>query len=438
MTTSKSPRRVLQVAYETACRALPAHRHKCSPKKYTQPQLLACLVLKEFSHLDYRSLAEHLGDHPDLVSQVGMRTVPHFTTFQKAAQRLLLATPARKIFDAVLERALRGGVRKRRVPLAAVDGTGLESRHTSRYYVKRRASGGDRDQITTYAKYPKVVFVVDCTSHMILAAVPGRGPGSDLVQFGAALGQAVRRARIGTLLADADFDAEWVHCGVRSHGIQTIIPPESGRPTDKLPSNRWWRMKQRFGQYKRKYGHRWQVEKVNSMLKRRLGSASRAPQYKSQCGETILRAITYNVMIISKQVFYRAVLDRLRGRLWPRCGRGVPGWPRGVCGRLWRGLVGDCVAKDAIKRLESVLDADFLAFAVRPAVAGDGYFIDPARARVPTILGGKREPRDLGRHLGLEAEPVALEVDTMDDLAAENLVTNFLIGQIYNYKHMRM
>ena len=70
----------------------------------------------------------------------------------------------------MLERALGDGVRKRRVPLAAVDGTGLESRHTSRYYVKHRASGGDRDQITTYAKYPKVVFVVDCSSHMILAA----------------------------------------------------------------------------------------------------------------------------------------------------------------------------------------------------------------------------------------------------------------------------
>ena len=57
MKTSKSPRRVLQVAYEAACRALPAHRHKFSPKKFTQPQLLACLVLKEFASLDYRGLA---------------------------------------------------------------------------------------------------------------------------------------------------------------------------------------------------------------------------------------------------------------------------------------------------------------------------------------------------------------------------------------------
>jgi hypothetical protein len=308
VTTSKSPRRVLQVAYDAACQALPAHRHKFSPKKFTQHQLLACLVLKEFLRLDYRGFATHLGDHPDLASQIGMKTVPHFTTFQKAAVRLLAAVPGRKMFDAVLNRALRDRVRKRRVPLAAVDGTGLESRHTSRYYVKRRSRGGDRDQHITYAKYPKVVFVVDCQSHMILAAVPGRGPGSDLVQFGRALSQAVRRARIITLLADADFDAEWVHRSVRSHGIRTIIPPQRGRPTDKLPSGRWRRrMKQGFGRYKRKYGQRWQVETVNSMLKRRLGSALRARQYKTQCQETILRAITHNVMIVRIRVFYRAL-----------------------------------------------------------------------------------------------------------------------------------
>jgi hypothetical protein len=317
VTTSKSPRRVLQVAYEAACQALPAHRHKFSPKKFTQHQLLACLVLKEFLRLDYRGFATHLSDHPDLANQIGMKTVPHFTTFQKAAVRLLAAVPGRKMFDAVLDRALRARVRKRRVPLAAVDGTGLESRHTSRYYVKRRSHGGDRDQHITYAKYPKVVFVVDCLSHMILAAVPGRGPGTDLVQFGRALSQAVRRARIITLLADADFDAEWVHRSVRSHGIRTIIPPTRGRPTDKLPSGRWRRtMKQRFGRYKRKYRQRWQVETVNSMLKRRLGSALRARQYKTQCQETILRAITHNVMIIRIRVFYRAAVTPLEPDGW--------------------------------------------------------------------------------------------------------------------------
>jgi hypothetical protein len=298
MTTSKSPRRVLQVAYDAACQALPALRHRFSPKKFTQPQLAACLVLKEFLRLDYRGLAEHLADHLELTQMLDLKTIPHFTTFQKAAARLLKAAPARALFDAVLERALRDKVRKRRVPLAAVDGTGMETRHTSRYYVKRRSRTGSGTEETTYSKYPKVVLVTDCQSHLVLAAVPGRGPGSDLRQFKAAVKDAAGRARIGTLLGDADYDAEWVHEHVRSYGIRSIIPPERGRPTDKPPSGRWRRrMKQRFD--KKKYGQRWQTETVNSMIKRRLGSALRARAYWSQCREIILRVITHNAMIVA-------------------------------------------------------------------------------------------------------------------------------------------
>src|SRR3954462_8690531 len=102
------------------------------------------------------------------------------------------------MFDAVLARALRDRVRKRRVPLAAVDGTGMESRHVSRYYVKRRSRTGAGTQETASSKYRKVAPVTDCSSRLGLAAAPGRAPASDLVLFRAALGQAVGRARIGT------------------------------------------------------------------------------------------------------------------------------------------------------------------------------------------------------------------------------------------------
>jgi len=300
---------VLRVAYEAACRALPAHAHIISPKKFTQPQLLACLVLKEFSRLDYRGLAAHLADHSDLRRLIGLKAVPHFTTFQKAAQRLLAAAPDRLMFDAVVERAHRDGTRKRRVPLAAVDGTGLESRHVSPYYVKRRSRVGDRGQHITYARYPKVVFVVDCGCHMTLAAVPGRGPGSDLVQFRRALGQAVGRARFGTLLADADFDAEWLHRAVRALGIRAIIPSTRGRPSGKPPTRRWRRViRERFDQLRRRYCQRWQVETVNSMVKRLLGSALCARTEENQFRQIVLRAITHNVMIVRLRVFYRAAM----------------------------------------------------------------------------------------------------------------------------------
>jgi hypothetical protein len=93
MKTSKSPRKVLQVAHATACKALPRYAHRFSPRKYTQPQLFACLALKEFLKLDYRGIQQLLRDTPELCAAIDLREVPHWTTLQKAADRLLKKTP---------------------------------------------------------------------------------------------------------------------------------------------------------------------------------------------------------------------------------------------------------------------------------------------------------------------------------------------------------
>ena len=92
-TTSKSPRRVLLTAYATANDALPAYAHRFSPKKFTQHQLFACLVLKEFLKIDYRGVVNVLADCPALRAAIDLSNVPHYTTLQKAADRLLKKTP---------------------------------------------------------------------------------------------------------------------------------------------------------------------------------------------------------------------------------------------------------------------------------------------------------------------------------------------------------
>lgn len=89
MKTSKSPRKVLQVAYATARAALPAYAHRFSPKKFSQHQLFACLVLKDFLKLDYRGVYELLRDTPDLRAVIELVHTPHWTTLQKAHDRLL-------------------------------------------------------------------------------------------------------------------------------------------------------------------------------------------------------------------------------------------------------------------------------------------------------------------------------------------------------------
>ena len=111
-------------ALATAERALPAYSHRDSPKKFTQQQLFACLVLKSFLKTDYRGVVAHLADCPSLVEVLKLGTVPHYTTLQKAACRLLAAAPARHLLDATVQEHMG---RKRRVRRPAIDSTGLGS-----------------------------------------------------------------------------------------------------------------------------------------------------------------------------------------------------------------------------------------------------------------------------------------------------------------------
>ncbi len=51
---------------------------------------------------------------------------------------------------------------------------------------------------------------------------------------------------------------------------------------------------------KKHYGQRWQVETVNSMIKRNLGSALRAKSSRRRSMELLLRVVTHNIMILCK------------------------------------------------------------------------------------------------------------------------------------------
>ena len=303
--TSKSPKDVLLTAYCVGQRRLRAYAHLFSPKKFTQPQLFACLVLKEFLRLDYRKLSALLADTPTLAGAIGLEKIPHFTTFQKAYDRLLGSTRAKRLLEETVNGAVKHKLMKRRVKLAAIDGTGFESRHVSTYYAKRKQqTAGNKGR--KWHRFPKAGIVCDCQSHMILAVVPGRGPMPDDKHFKPALKQAAGTAKIDTLLADAGYDGEPSHVHAREeHGMKTVIPPKRGRPTNKLPKGKWRkRMATHFD--KKKYGQRWQVETVNSMIKRLLGSSLRARKVRMQNREMLLRAITHNVMILWKKLFYRA------------------------------------------------------------------------------------------------------------------------------------
>ncbi len=89
--TSKSPRAVALTALAAARRSLPPYSHAYSPKKFTQHQLFACLVLKDFLKTEYRGVVAHLNDHPAPVEALELKRILHDTTLHKASRRLLSA-----------------------------------------------------------------------------------------------------------------------------------------------------------------------------------------------------------------------------------------------------------------------------------------------------------------------------------------------------------
>ena len=226
MTTSKSPKAVALVAYGAAQRVLPPFSHLKSPKKFTQPQLVACLVLKEFFKTDYRGIVEILTDSSDLRKVLELAETPHYTTLQKAAHRFTRKKTTTKLMRESVAIAGDSKLLKKSVALAALDSTGFESHHTSTYFVsrKRRKGYAHGYQTMKYSRFPKLSIVVDAASLLVLSGVPSYGPSPDIVHFREAL-RSSAHVRIRCVVADAGYDAEHAHAFAREElGITTITP----------------------------------------------------------------------------------------------------------------------------------------------------------------------------------------------------------------------
>jgi len=180
-------------------------------------------------------------------------------------------------------------------PQAAVDATGLESRHTSRYYVRRKG-------YKRFLRYhwPKVTAVCDTKTHLFAACIVTRGPSNDSPQFTPAMIQASRFVQFDQLLADAAYDGEHNHQLCREElGIAQTMIPLNKRRSRKWPKSKYRRqMKKQFD--KELYNQRWQIESVFSRNKRLLGSALRARTEQSRQRECFLRILTHNLMIIRR------------------------------------------------------------------------------------------------------------------------------------------
>jgi transposase len=187
-------------------------------------------------------------------------------------------------------------------PTAAVDGTGLESRHTSRYFFTR--SGRKHSS----RLWTKLTVAVDTDSHFLAGARVSAGPSNDSPQLRPVMAQAALAVTWDRVLADAAFDAEAHHRYCREElGVRaTVIPLNRRNRGRRWPKTayrrqmvRRFRKKPEGSRHRRVYGQRWQAESAFSRHKRRLGSALGGRSDASRERECRLRVLTHNLMLLA-------------------------------------------------------------------------------------------------------------------------------------------
>ena len=134
MITSKSPRKVLKLAYALGRETLPKYFSPFSRHDgFTKPQLFACLVLREHQKKSFRGVEALLRDSPQWLADIGLAKAPDHNTLDRAFGRFVKPALARSMLDLMARLAKRRKLLKRNAgkPLA-LDSSLFESRHFER------------------------------------------------------------------------------------------------------------------------------------------------------------------------------------------------------------------------------------------------------------------------------------------------------------------
>jgi len=86
---TKSAVRLAREALAVGRASLPPYASRFSKHDFTQPQLFAMLVLRQFLKTDYRGVIALLAEWAEVRRALRLRKVPHYSTLCYAERRLL-------------------------------------------------------------------------------------------------------------------------------------------------------------------------------------------------------------------------------------------------------------------------------------------------------------------------------------------------------------
>jgi Transposase DDE domain len=276
---------VARLSVKLSGRYMQPYSHAKSPHKFTQAQLMTCLILRAYLKTTYRGIIEVLEASEALKQCLGLKRLPHYSTLKYFADR----SDTLAIVDAILADVVRQVVAQsdEADQEVAVDSTGVESTAASAYFNTRR--GGKRK------RYVKLSLCVTCGTLLPASLVLSWGPCNDKAVARPLLDKTRAAIQPKTLFADAGYDAEWVHQYCRDDWqVNSWIPPAVHRKDGTV--NGAYRSQMTTRRLKRNgYGRRWMVESFISGLKRTTGSMLAARHQSSLFVEAALRVLAYAI-----------------------------------------------------------------------------------------------------------------------------------------------
>lgn len=274
---------VARLSMRLSGRYMQPYSHIKSPKKFTQAQLMTCLILRAFLKTTYRGIIDVLDASEKLQECLGLKRLPHYSTLKYFADRSdTLAIVDAMLADIVGQVVKQSGEVDQEV---AMDATGVESTSASAYFCTR--SGRKRK------KYVKLSLCITCGTMLPASLVMSWGPCNDKAVAQQLLEKTSAVVQPDTLFADAGYDAEWVHQYCRDDwGVTSWIPPavhrQDGGVNGKYRSKMTPRRLKKNG-----YGRRWIVESFMSGLKRTTGSMLQARDEACLFAEAAIRVLAY-------------------------------------------------------------------------------------------------------------------------------------------------
>ncbi len=257
---------------------VPLFLHSKSKHTFSVHQHILMLVLRQYESKSYESFVQWLAVSSEIVVMLQLKTIPHFTTLQKAAARLgeiLLHTAIGRFIGIVSPGKI----------FAGADATGFEDTHRTPYYSYR---------CNLRHSFTKMSAGSDVKSQLVCAVVIQHHPVShNSKHFPKLFSKMKSVCKMKIMVLDKGYDSESIHCIIRDNKTKSIIPVRDMTALISRTKGKY-RKSMKRGFDETQYSQRNKCETVFSVIKRKFGSHTKSHCDTMKTKELLYRVLAYN------------------------------------------------------------------------------------------------------------------------------------------------